>query len=339
MGNGLVVAETDRKRGLNMCMQRETKYILDGRTIYFIMPKPTNHELRMRDLLKKRHIPFEVDRNLFYSLGGHYTPDLIVGGNLIVEIDGKVHDSSWKITPDRIRQRALEMMGYTVMRLKNEEIDNDPERCADIVQEEFYKVTGISKQSKVIRIPSGIYTSNETLGKKSNHHKLLKENISLLQFDSSKFKESLEAIISGASNKPNIVEIALLLLYGYSLVSEEDGKELNFQYAAESFGKCLSIAETLFGQYGKIGLRNSFFITAPNFIKNLVLNGGPDIRPKIVEITNEEGLNSTINKFNQFFREFDIVVEKSDVMKECCAALKREHSPRLAWLESLCGLS
>lgn len=242
-----------------------------------------------------------------------------------------------KKTPDRIRQRALEMMGYTVLRLKNEEIDKNPERCADIVQEEFYKVTGVTKESKVIRITPGIYSSNCTHEEKSNHNKLLEENISLLQFDPSKFIESLETIIRGSSKNPNIVEKGLLLLFGYSLVSKEDGKELNFQSAAESFGKCLSIAETLFGQYGKIGLRNSFFITAPNFIKNLVFKGGPNIKPKIVDITNEEGLTSTIDKFNQFFKEFDIVVEKAEVMKECCEALERKHSPIMSWLEPLCG--
>lgn len=94
---------------------------------YDRMPKPTKSELKARDLLRKKGIPFEVDRKLFYSLSGYYTPDLIVGGNLIVEIDGKIHDKIWKKTSDRIRQRALEMVGYTVIRLKNEEINMNPE--------------------------------------------------------------------------------------------------------------------------------------------------------------------------------------------------------------------
>jgi very-short-patch-repair endonuclease len=43
---------------------------------------------------------------------------LIIGKNLIIVVDGKVHDKEHKKTLDRIRQRALENMGYTVQRVK-----------------------------------------------------------------------------------------------------------------------------------------------------------------------------------------------------------------------------
>jgi very-short-patch-repair endonuclease len=46
---------------------------------------------------------------------------LLIGKKLIVEVDGKVHDKDFQKTPDRIRQRALEKMGYDVLRVKNEE--------------------------------------------------------------------------------------------------------------------------------------------------------------------------------------------------------------------------
>jgi hypothetical protein len=321
-------------------MSDDQKHSIKNETRYDRMPKPTKSELKTRDLLKKKGIPFEVDRKLFFSLSGFYTPDLIVGRNLILEIDGKIHDKSWKKTPDRIRQRALEMMGYTVIRLKNEEINMNPERCADFIQEKFYQVTGVRKEGKVTRIPTQMHSGKSiSVERLQQTLKLLKKNGSFLQYDSPRFEASLEAIMIGASKVPEIVETTLLSKFGYSLVSEKDSKCLDFHSAAESFKNCLSIAQNLLGPYGVVGLENSFLITAPNFIKNLVFNGGPRVKPNIVEITNEGELNFTIDKFNQYFREFGITVEKSDVLTECSETLKIQNSSGLAWLSTLCGLS
>jgi hypothetical protein len=316
------------------------KYSLKDMTRDDRMPEPTKSELKARYLLKKIGIPFEVEHKLFFSLSRFYTPDLIVGGNLIVEIDGKIHDRSWMKTPDRIRQRALEMMGYTVIRIKNEELNANPERCADFIREKFYQVTGVSKESKINRIPTQMRGGKKTSIEISKQaQKLLKENSSLLQYESPQFEESLEEIMTGASREPEIVEIALLRKFGYSLVSEKDSKYLDFHSAAESFKNCLSIAENLLGPYGVVGLENSFLITAPNFIKNLVFNGGPRVKPNIVEITSEDELNFTIDRFNQYFREFGVTVDKSDVLAECKEALKIRNPSRLAWLSTLCGLA
>lgn len=145
--------------------------------------------------------------------------------------------------------------------------------------------------------------------------------------------------MAGGSKAPEIVEIALLRKFGYSLVSEEDSKFLDFHSAAESFKKCLSIAENLFGPYGVVGLENSFLITMSNFIKNLVFYGGPGVKPNIVEITSEGELDYTIDRFNQYFREFGITVEKSDVLAECTEALKIKNPSGLAWLSTLCDLA
>ena len=38
------------------------------------------------------------------------------------KVDGKVHDKDHRKTLDRIRQRALENLGYTVHRVRNETI-------------------------------------------------------------------------------------------------------------------------------------------------------------------------------------------------------------------------
>ena len=57
-----------------------------------------------------------------------------------MEVDGKVHDKDFQKTPDRIRQRALENMGYEVLRVKNEEVQNTPDSVAERIIQRYFVV-------------------------------------------------------------------------------------------------------------------------------------------------------------------------------------------------------
>jgi hypothetical protein len=75
----------------------------------------------------------------------------------------------------------------------------------------------------------------------------------------------------------------------------------------------------IFGLY----LKNAFNITAPNFIKNLVFNGGPKINPGVVSIKDKDKLEKTIIDFNQSFNKMDIFVDRHDVIIECIEEIKK----------------
>jgi very-short-patch-repair endonuclease len=66
---------------------------------------------------------------------------LIIGKRLIIEVDGKIHDKEHRKNLDRIRQRALENMGYTVHRVKNEQIRDKPNKIADEIIEIYYQLS------------------------------------------------------------------------------------------------------------------------------------------------------------------------------------------------------
>ena len=72
-----------------------------------------------------------------------YTPDFIIGKKLIIEVDGGIHELEYRQTPDRIRQRALENMGYIVYRVKNEQIEISAENVAEQILDLYYKVSDI----------------------------------------------------------------------------------------------------------------------------------------------------------------------------------------------------
>ena len=77
-------------------------------------PKPTSSELKLRKILDKKNIPYKANQVIWYTSCDCFTPDLIIGKHLIIEVDGKIHDKEHRKTLDRIRKRALENMGYTV---------------------------------------------------------------------------------------------------------------------------------------------------------------------------------------------------------------------------------
>jgi very-short-patch-repair endonuclease len=87
----------------------------------FKAPPPTYSERKLRSILRSKNIAFKDSQIIWYTGCDRYTPDLLIGKKLIVEVDGKVHDKDFQKTPDSIRQRALEKMGYDVLRVKNEE--------------------------------------------------------------------------------------------------------------------------------------------------------------------------------------------------------------------------
>ena len=93
-------------------------------TTNFKAPPPTKAELKLRSILNSKNLLFKPSHVIWYTNCHKYTPDLIIGKRLIIEVDGKIHDANFKKTPDRIRQRALENMGFHVMRFKNEKFNH-----------------------------------------------------------------------------------------------------------------------------------------------------------------------------------------------------------------------
>ena len=116
----------------------------------FRAPAPTYSERKLRSILRLKKIPFKDSQIIWYTGCDRYTPDLLIRKRLIVEVDGKVHDKDFQKTPDRIRQRALENMGYDVLRIKNEEIQSTPNAVAERIIQRYFEITD-KEESKEMR--------------------------------------------------------------------------------------------------------------------------------------------------------------------------------------------
>jgi hypothetical protein len=127
----------------------------------------------------------------------------------------------------------------------------------------------------------------------------------------------------------------MLLLLGLNLKTDGDGI-LDFEHAAEVFGKSIQIIREIFGQQGEtagIHLKNMFNVSAPGFFKNLVFFGGPHINPGIVSINNLNLLKAHINEFNRQFSSYQVSVEEEEVRDECLYALNNiETNAQFQWI-------
>src|SRR5690348_15238182 len=117
---------------------------------FYKRPVSTKYENLVASALDKIAftIPYLRNREVWLSACVWYTPDFVIGNRLIVEVDGGIHDLDYRKTPDRIRQRALENMGYSVYRVKNKEVESSPFDVAGRIGDRYYQIMEFEGKEK-----------------------------------------------------------------------------------------------------------------------------------------------------------------------------------------------
>jgi very-short-patch-repair endonuclease len=116
------------------------------------VPMPTLYERKLAFKLASKNIPYKSQPVIWFTRADFYTPDFVIGPKLIVEVDGKIHSMKFKITPDRIRQRALQNLGYYVMRVRNDRIRSDSEVVAEEIIQRYYETVDLQSDHPKIEI-------------------------------------------------------------------------------------------------------------------------------------------------------------------------------------------
>lgn len=91
----------------------------------------------------------------------------------------------------------------------------------------------------------------------------------------------------------------------------------------------------MFGDNASIYFKNIYMITMPNFFKNLVFSGGPQVKRGYFQIRNGEDLDLCISDFNAAFEKFAISVSREDIREECMEKLNwlESEAMRCSWLK------
>ena len=289
------------------------------------VPKPTFYERKLAFRLAAKNIPYKSQPVIWYTRANYYTPDFVIGQKLIVEVDGKIHSMKFRMTPDRIRQRALENLGYYVIRIRNYHIRKDVEAVVDEIIQRYFETIDSQKGNPKVEIvkhdtydsiPDYIQDKISQWAIAFNHS--LKEGSRTVDY----FKHHLPEYDSILVENQSVLERFMLLLLGLNLKIEDDGV-LDFEHSAGIFGKSIQIVRNIFGEQGEtagIHLKNMFNVSAPGFFKNLVFFGGPNINPRIVSIDSLKSLKAHINEFNKHFSRYQVSVEEVEVKDECLYA-------------------
>lgn len=301
-------------------------------------PRPTFYERKLASRLTANNIPYKSQPVIWYTRANYYTPDFVIGQKLIVEVDGKIHSMKHRMTPDRIRQRALKNLGYYVIRVSNDTIRINLKTVLREIIHQFYETVDLQESNpkvEIVRhdtydsIPK--YVQDKISQWAIEFNRSLKEELWTADY----FRLHLPEYGSVLVRNQSALERFMLLLLGLNLKTGDYGA-LDFKYSAQVFGKGIEIIREIFGEQGataSIHLKNMFNVSAPGFFKNLVFYGGPNINPGIVSVNNLDLVKRQISEFNRHFSPYQVSVEEDEVRDECLYAFNNiETNVNFQWI-------
>lgn len=301
-------------------------------------PRPTFYERKLASRLTANNIPYKSQPVIWYTRANYYTPDFVIGQKLIVEVDGKIHSMKHRMTPDRIRQRALKNLGYYVIRVSNDTIRINVKTVVKEIIQQFYETVDLQESNpkvEIVRhdtydsIPK--YVQDKISQWAIEFNRSLKEELWTADY----FRLHLPEYDSVLVRNQSALERFMLLLLGLNLKTGDYGA-LDFKYSAQVFGKGIEIIREIFGEQGataSIHLKNMFNVSAPGFFKNLVFYGGPNINPGIVSVNNLDLVKRQISEFNRHFSPYQVSVEEDEVRDECLYAFNNiETNVNFQWI-------
>ena len=283
------------------CGSRNPSYVKPD---VLIIAEPTELELKIARRLFAEGIDFILGPEIWYSSCTYYTPDFLIEGRFVVEIDGGYHRATpHQILMDRIRQRAMENSGYPVYRFTNEEVRKSLDKTINKILLLLSSSKGTTNQSSIIEV----YVSKEhnlssvmenILKDKANelYKRTLVEGWTVMVFN-----DVLSEFISGPNSNLCAMQRIMLSLLGLNFKASDDGTA-DFHNYATLFEKAIFILQEFFVYIATVELKNEFNISATTFLKNLVYYGKPGIVPNIIiYIKNYDDIQNLVNNFNSNF--------------------------------------
>jgi len=289
--------------------------------------EPTEVEVKLARMLFAEGIDFTLSPEIWYSSCTFYTPDFLIEGRLVVEIDGQHHYTDpHQVLMDRIRQRAIQNSGYPLHRFTNKDVNRSLKNTVNKIFSLLRTSKVTANQASIIEVdvPKEHRLSNvgdDILRKQA--HELYKRTLAD-GWTTSVFKDVLSKLTPTPTCNRCAMQKIMLMLLGLNFRASKDGAA-DFQNYAVLFEKATTIQREFFGEIATVELRNEFNITATNFLKNLVYYGKPRILPcRAIHIKNYGDVQGLVKSFNSNFSTFRIAVVEDDLKIECLHEKKRE---------------
>ena len=288
--------------------------------------EPTLLEIKIARMLFVEGIDFTLSPEIWYSSCTFYTPDFLIEGRLVVEIDGQHHyTETHRVLMDRIRQRAIQNSGYPVYRFTNQEVNRSIKNTVNKIVSLLRTSKVTAKQVRIIKVDvqKEHRHSNMDGDILKEYARELNKRILTEGWTASLFEDFFSGLNPNPISNRCVMQTMMLMLLGLNFSASKDGTA-DFQKYAVLFGKATTILREFFGEIATVELRNEFNITATNFLKNLVYYGRPNILPySIIHIKNYDDVQGLVKIFNTNFSTFGITVVEDDLRIECQHEKKR----------------
>ena len=96
----------------------------------------TESERVLWEALRKLNCGYHFRRQ--HPIGDYITDFICLKKKLVIEVDGGYHSEPMQQQNDQMRTEYLENKGYTVIRFKNEEINNDRDMVIMRIKEQLF---------------------------------------------------------------------------------------------------------------------------------------------------------------------------------------------------------
>lgn len=145
-----------------------------------------------------------------------------------------------------------------------------------------------------------------------------------------------ESDLPGIEKMHSAMDKLVLTDLGYSLIKVNDHL-LNFHNASERLLKMMRIMEDLFGEDGPTTVSNMFTLTAPNFLKNLLMIGGPKVNPGLIEIKTYSEFLENVQTFADEMQNCRVYLDIEELKNEICNFKNKIIlEKKLDWINAFC---
>lgn len=112
--------------------------------------KQTIGESYVQFVLENRKIPFKAQVPIETVDDKYFIADFLLGNKLILEVDGKYHNTEEQKQKDERRTQILNKAGYDVLRITNEQIGTYIKMCSFFTDLQLYFSSKENKQGENI---------------------------------------------------------------------------------------------------------------------------------------------------------------------------------------------
>jgi len=232
-----------------------------------------------------------------------------------------------------LKRRAVKYLGYHCFILDPTQLNqNYIEKIKDLIEHLSPRTVKI-KPIKEREFPEklSLHVENRIIDIASETAKL-----QIYDINTENLLRIAETWIPGIRGMHSAMDKLVLTDLGYSFKRVNEHL-LNYHEASERLSKMMKVMEELFGEYGSTTVSNLFTLSAPNFIKNLLILGGPRVNPGLIEIKSYDEFLENVQVFSEEMQSCKVYLDLDELKNEICSFKNKIIlEKKFDWIKDFC---